>query len=459
MVQPIVLGDTTGLGGGIQRAGSALAGVLAQQGQMNQLQKSQQAAQEGERNLLEMILGLGGQGGGGGMGPLGPMGPGMGQGQGQMGPGQGGFGPGQSPFGDVMGQGNPAFANMDASQLSAIAAMQNNPQLAALAQAEIQRRLEGRKNFEKDRDFAFKRTQPFFKELDESRSRISNQSMALGNLKNALANQDLGFFSQDNLANMMGAWGEGFRTMEGAQFQQGVKEFLVEGVGGIGGRPNQWIEQQLSGALPHIGQSNKANHAVVAALEAKLNTDRARIKVADELEQQYLNTLGYVPGDFARIVDREMEKYQEDISGKLSMDLRNLFESDQDLSKLTRTKVPPGTPLTPQMAGALMKEYGSPEDAREAAQQLGYFIPTADQYQRWAVTEFDYSDTYAPEDQGGFSLPSWDDLKPDLSMDNVGKQAQDAGFNVIGGINPLDRLGIKTDPFAIAQGKNPFSWK
>lgn len=287
-------------------------------------------------------------------------------------------------------RGEVAPAQNPLSQLSdsQLAAMKGSgiKRVENLADFELKRRETERKDFRSDRDFAYKRAGKFLEKIDEERSNIANQDEALRMMENAITEGDLSFFSKDNFAKFLGKYGEGLRTAKGAQLLSNQKEFLVSNIGRVGSRPNQWIEQQISDALAKIGRSREANLTVIEALKARINRDKKRIELTDELEEKYLKENGYVPSNIAAIVDKAMKPYEEEISNKLSYKVRQLYEKEnaRSLNKLSEKKVPQGTPLTAEMLSIFLDKYDNDtKKVRENAKKLGYTIPSAEEYQRY----------------------------------------------------------------------------
>lgn len=285
-----------------------------------------------------------------------------------------------------IGEVSPGFGlqNLSDTQLVAMSAS-TIPGASDLASAEMKRRDMERKEYREDRDFEYKRAGKFLEGIDNQRRSIRDQEESLYLMEDALASQDLSFFSPDNVANFLGKYGDALRSAKGAQFNTALKEFLVSDIGRVGSRPNQWIEQQISTALSKIGRSREANESVVAALKARIERDRKRIELTDEIEERYRKESGIVPGNLASIVDNEMKPYEQSISDKLAYTLRNQFESENrsELKALSNKKVPRGTPLTVEMATVFIEKYRDPKKARENAEKMGYKIPTAEEYERY----------------------------------------------------------------------------
>ena len=275
--------------------------------------------------------------------------------------------------------------NLSESQL---AAMQGSgyPKAKSLATYELERRKQEQSNMRSDRDFAYKQAKPFMDQIEKDRRRVADQKESVYLMESALKNGDLSFFSKDNLATILGKYGEGLRSPEGTVFNTALKEFLLADIGRLGGRPNQWIEQQVSGALAKIGRSQAANDAVVRALKSRVARDEMRIKLTDDLNAKYKENLGFEPGNISAIVAKELEPYEKQAQKQLSYDLRRIEEQDNPPNPSTfyKQKVPEGTPMTLEMGALFLDKYKDPEKARENAKKLGYTIFEAEDYRRFS---------------------------------------------------------------------------
>lgn len=269
-----------------------------------------------------------------------------------------------------------------------IVALQGNPKSKDYGNALRQYKDSKLKQFHENRKFESKRADKFFEELDEKRSIIPEKERALAAMENAFETQNLEFFSKDNFANFLGEYGEGLRTTSGATLLANQKDFLVSNIGRLGNRPNQWIEQQISDALTKIGRSKEANLSVIKGFQSSVARERKRLEIADQVDREYRETLGYTPGNIAAIVDERMKPYDKEIQDKYAYDLRKLYEQEQrrtngDKKFLNLEKVPSGTPLTKDKFAAFYAKYNDVNKALENAKKLGYTIPTKDQYRRW----------------------------------------------------------------------------
>lgn len=228
--------------------------------------------------------------------------------------------------------------------------------------------------YKENRDFADKRAGPFMKQIDEQREALRLQQEALGNMKSSVLNMTGGMMSQDAIAEMFGSMGEGLLTPEGTLNKTATKEFLIGSLKGIGGRPNQFLEQQISTALTKIGRSKEANLMIVAAFERALRMKEAKISTADAIAQNYREQGLFTPENISELVDKNAQPLYRKIERESDYTMQHIREMGKNLYSQTTKSVPKGTMLTMEMARDMQKKYGP--NAEKAAKKLGYTIPT-----------------------------------------------------------------------------------
>lgn len=231
-----------------------------------------------------------------------------------------------------------------------------------------------------ERKFHSEKIKKYEEGIEELRERLPYKESAIRMINDAVLSGPQGL-SLDYIAQVSGY--EPLMSLKGAQLQAGVKEFLLSNIGRAGTRPNQWLEQQISGMLPKIGRSKEANLAVSEALKAETEMEKRKLQIYDDLSEKYEKELGYVPKNISRSVDQVLKPMWDLANEKLSYRIKELQESEDPDSLKQFKKVAPGTPLTLQKAKAFLDKYkGDEEKAEKAAKALGYSIPNPEVYER-----------------------------------------------------------------------------
>jgi len=404
---PIVLGDTSGIGQGIQTAGGALAQALEKRAEGRLTQQRQSvldkaiqggdfATEEGQKRFLSEASQAGI-----------PIKDALGVLK-QMKPSQLDLfldrynanaptptlpqdrgNPNVIETGPTPAASHPAtqpgnFSNIPEEAL-VLGSGSDDRQVAEFSKAELDSRDRAHKNFTDERKYQTTQAKKHMERIEDSRSSSRLTNSAINQMKWGVQNRDLSQFSQDWWANQLGAWGKGLVTPEGAIVGQGVKEFMIGDLERIKGRPNQFLEQRLLSLAASVGQEEEANLANLAALGSRQAIQDKEIELTDKLGQQYEDdpNYGYVPGNIGRIVNEQMKPFVEETESKLAYELRSLQESYTGIENLASKKVPPDTPLTLEMMDYFARKYGQ-DKGREMANKFGYRIPTADEYNRYS---------------------------------------------------------------------------
>lgn len=162
-------------------------------------------------------------------------------------------------------------------------------------------------------------SKPILLELNQVRKNIPLQEQAIEDIKKAAPNVN----ARDYIADLTGF--EPLRTQEGAKLKTAIKEFFLSDLTRAGARPNQWIEQQLSDALPKIGRSPEANLIVAEGMQFKVDLAKKRIETIDDLAEKDREKLGFVRGDIDSRAYKEMAPYIRE----RQIELRNSIEQVQ----------------------------------------------------------------------------------------------------------------------------------
>jgi len=163
-------------------------------------------------------------------------------------------------------------------------------------------------------------------------------------MEDAIQNQDLSFFSPDNLAEITGL--EFFRTKEGAQLKTAAKTYFINDLKSSGARPNQFIEKMLSDASVKFGRSREANQAVVEGFKLSRDLKQKKRDVILNLEKFYDDTTGYLPKNFGSLVDETMKPYIDDRLKEYENTLRSLSKQSKERKQ---TKTQPKETLSGQL--------------------------------------------------------------------------------------------------------------
>lgn len=173
---------------------------------------------------------------------------------------------------------------------------------------------------------------------------------------------------------------EFWRNPESSRAKTAAKEYFIEGLSSLspGTRPNQFIEQQLSSALPTIGRDKESGLTVLEMQDflddLKEQYARNVVDIAEEDNEKY----GYERKDIGIRAQKKLDQYADQRQKELATRIRTIHEDQLDDKQLSKELfleggVPQGTPLTQRVRSILMIKNNEDADAamREAI-RLGY---------------------------------------------------------------------------------------
>lgn len=244
-----------------------------------------------------------------------------------------------------------------------------------------------RKEFESDREYHSKMSDPIIKE--------AQAVIKEAPIKKGLINQqrrDIASGQTEGIIPFLveKTGSDVYRNPESARFKTASKQRFIESLhslGAAGARANQFIEQQLVGAQATLGRSAEANQTVLDLEEFVDDLKSQRAKLEMELAEQDRQEFGYARNDISQRADRKMEKYAEQRQDEMAYNIRRRREEnmsdEQIVQEMVGNRVTPDTPLTLRTARILMiKNNDNEKKAQAEAKRLGYKIPSEATYLR-----------------------------------------------------------------------------
>lgn len=226
--------------------------------------------------------------------------------------------------------------------------------LAAKEQTEIGK--EGRQRAEK-----------FNEKISTYRDALPDLETSLIRIQDALSSKDLKSV-QNFLADRFN--NDYLRTSSSAALNSAVKEFLLADLGRIkGGRPNQFLEQQLSQSYAKAGYDPKANDKIFSAMESGVDIKRKEIEIADRIREQYDSKGKPLPSNFENLVYKELRPYVLNKEKELTKEYKSINQGKGRYSSEFKSNAPQGKA---PMIGPNGERVFIPEDQIEQALEEGY---------------------------------------------------------------------------------------
>lgn len=176
-----------------------------------------------------------------------------------------------------------------------------------------------------------KRADKFLDQINDSRNAVQRSESSLQAAQEALEKRELGFFSRDNLAEILHI--PGLASPEGAVFNAAAKNFFLADLESAVGRPNQFLEKILQNAIFSNGKSNEANQALIDFYKNQVDLQREKINVTDNLEDYYRSKGLPVPGNIGRLVDQQLKTFAIKKEKELMEKYKDSTLNNQSISK------------------------------------------------------------------------------------------------------------------------------
>jgi len=201
---------------------------------------------------------------------------------------------GNIPDNLAMGSSNtPQYTMEDAAKASLMG--QHDLAQTILKGVETQNRIG-----EQEREFHFKRAGKILEDVGASINSMPEKKLALQALRNAVEKDETGFFSPSNISGILSDI-TGItlpKDATGAQIEAARKNLLINSLNKVGARGlNQFLEKQIGGAFPQIGQSREANEQALIEAELANDLEEKYLDTVQELYTSQMKTRGYPSAD------------------------------------------------------------------------------------------------------------------------------------------------------------------
>lgn len=249
------------------------------------------------------------------------------------------------------------------------------PQLKETAKAELEERMHLEKlNQKRDlKSFEFDqgRAKKVLEKADELAETIQLKQSALNQMNEAVDSGALDYFSLNNLAELTGI--EAFRDSKGAGFKTASKEFFLGNLARIkGGRPNQWIEQQVFDASSKVGRDKASNLISNRSLQNEIDLDQKFIQLSNEIYNDSMERTGRPPKDLAKQTQDKLKEYANEKESEMFNDMRAI-RTMYDKKNEPFMPVKKGTVISDIMIDALANRFKNDESKIFAEmKKLGY---------------------------------------------------------------------------------------
>ena len=203
---------------------------------------------------------------------------------------------------------------------------------------------------------SFDRNRKYLDRLSSIAGEMPKERVALSQMKGALESGDFNSW-RNAFAEMTG-----FEVLKSASAQvvnSAAKQFLMSSLAGLTGRPNVFIEKQITKALISPLYRDQANELIYEGLEGLSNLKEREVEIAENLEEKYTEKGKEIPRNFQKLVRQQLKKESSDFEKDYENKIRSLLQGPRTLTK--------------GIAASILKEAkGNISLARKIAKKRGY---------------------------------------------------------------------------------------
>jgi len=186
---------------------------------------------------------------------------------------------------------------------------------------------------------SFDRNKGYLDRISNIALELPKERVALQQMKGAL--DDKSFNSWRNVvAEMTGL--EALKTASAQVLNSASKQFLMASLAGLTGRPNQFIEKQITKALISPLYQNEANELIYEGLEGLNKLKEREVEIAEDLEDFYTSKGEEIPRTFQKMVRAQHKKEVDDFEKRYEQRIKQLLSSKDAKSDEVRMTDPDG---------------------------------------------------------------------------------------------------------------------
>lgn len=161
------------------------------------------------------------------------------------------------------------------------------------------------------------------------------------------------------------------KTAPGAVIDATAKTHMLSAINNLsGGRPNMFLEKQVSQAFALPGSSPEANMAKLEILKSLADMKQFQIDKAFEIEDRFEKMGKPIPGKIGRLALKEAEPAIQKRQKTLAYKLQDLMEPKEGSPELEMVdRVAKGTPLTTKKAEVIFRQANPGKNLSDASEE------------------------------------------------------------------------------------------
>lgn len=212
---------------------------------------------------------------------------------------------------------------------------------------------------EKREERSFLRSKKYLDQLADVAKELPKEKLALQQMKGALDRGDFNSF-RNVFAEMTGL--ETLKTASAQTVNSATKQFLMSSLAGLTGRPNVFIEKQITKALISPLYKKEANTLIYEGLEGLNILKQREIEISERLEESFTEKGQEIPRNFQKLVRTQFQREADVFEKRYQQRVRQLLSSKDVPSGMIRMRDREG------------KLKNVPKEKSKQAQEAGYTL-------------------------------------------------------------------------------------
>lgn len=177
---------------------------------------------------------------------------------------------------------------------------------------------------EKSKQRSFDLNKPYLEKISNISRGLSKEKLALQQMKGAMDAGDFNSF-KNVIGEMTGL--EFLKTASAQVVNSASKQFLMSSLEDITGRPNAFIEKEITKALISPLYKEEANQLIYEGLEGLHELKKREVEIAQDLQEKYTAKGGEVPRNFQKLVRKQLQKEALEFEKRYEKRVKDLLSS------------------------------------------------------------------------------------------------------------------------------------
>lgn len=203
---------------------------------------------------------------------------------------------------------------------------------------------------------AFERNKKYLDRISDISAELPKEKVALAQMEGALQSGDFNSW-RNAFAEIIGQ--DVLKTASAQTVNSAAKQFLMSSLAGLTGRPNQFIERQITRALINPVYQDEANQLIYEGIKGLADLKEEEVNAALELEEKFIGKGKEVPRNFQKLVRDRIQKEANAFEKRYEERVKNLLSQEKKFQLMV---APDG------------KKFRVPLEKVKEAQKAGYKV-------------------------------------------------------------------------------------